>query len=155
MTTVHLVTGNVGAGKTTYSIALAQRLGAIRFSIDEWMATLFHADQPASLNLEWTLELLERIEKQIWSLIPQIAVDVVLDLGLSMKAHRDLQRSRAAALGLRTKLHYLEVDLATRRSRVSQRNSERGDSFAFEVTEEMIDFMEGWFEPPSAGELSD
>ena len=33
---LHLVCGSTGAGKTTYAIALADRLCAVRFSIDEW-----------------------------------------------------------------------------------------------------------------------
>jgi hypothetical protein len=45
MTTVHLVCGFLGSGKTTFAEALAKREGAIRFSIDELYLRLF-ADGP-------------------------------------------------------------------------------------------------------------
>jgi predicted kinase len=156
MITAHLVTGNVGAGKTTYSIALAERLGAVRFSIDEWMTALFWMDEPTKSNLPWALERIERCEDQVWKVIAQLAargVDVVLDLGLSRRDHRDRQRVRARALGIATTLHFLDVDRATRTARVEKRNEEKKESFAFEVTEGMIEFMEGYFEVPEGDEL--
>ncbi len=157
MSTVHLITGNVGAGKTTYAVALAERLGAVRFSTDEWMVTLFHPDMKDVMDLPWTLERIDRIEDQVWTVVEQLAargLDAVLDLGLSKKDHRDRQRARARALGIETKLHFLDVDLATRTSRVNERNAEKGESFAFEITPEMIAFMEGWFERPEGDELA-
>jgi len=39
-----LVCGSTGAGKTTYSISLAQKIEAVKFSIDPWMQTLFSKD---------------------------------------------------------------------------------------------------------------
>ena len=43
---IHLIWGSTGAAKTTYALQLAPELGAIRFSIDEWMAALFWMDSP-------------------------------------------------------------------------------------------------------------
>ena len=157
MPTVHLVTGNVGAGKTTYAIALAQKVGGVRFSTDEWMVTLFHPDMRNVMDMPWTMERIDRLENQVWKLIEQLVargIDAVLDLGLSKKSHRDKQRERARALGIASKLHFLDVDLATRTSRVSKRNAEKRESFSFEVTPEMITFMEGWFERPAEDELA-
>jgi predicted kinase len=152
MITAHLVTGNVGAGKTTYSITLAERLGAVRFSIDEWMTALFWMDEPTKSNLPWALERIERCEDQVWKLIAQLAARG-LDLGLSRRDHRDKQRVRARALGVATTLHFLDVARATRTARVEKRNEEKKESFAFEVTEGMIEFMEGYFEAPEGDEL--
>jgi len=156
MITAHLITGNVGAGKTTYAIALADQLGAVRFSIDEWMTALFWMDEPTRSNLPWCLERIERCEAQAWKLVEQLAsrgVDVVLDLGLSRRAHRDRQRERARGLGVSTKLHFLDADRTTRTARVKKRNEEKAETFAFEVTGEMIEFMEGYFEAPEGDEL--
>ena len=33
---LHMVCGGVGAGKTTYARKLADEIGGLRFSIDEW-----------------------------------------------------------------------------------------------------------------------
>ena len=41
---IHLICGSTGAGKTTYAKALAAKLGAVHFSIDQWMATLYWPD---------------------------------------------------------------------------------------------------------------
>ena len=41
---LHMVCGGVGAGKTTYARKLADEIGGLRFSIDEWMTSLFGPD---------------------------------------------------------------------------------------------------------------
>ncbi|MFD2175977.1 AAA family ATPase, partial [Veronia pacifica] len=41
MAKVYFVCGFIGSGKTTYSKILADRQGAFRFSIDEWMIPLY------------------------------------------------------------------------------------------------------------------
>lgn len=38
---VYFICGFVGSGKTTYSKELADKVGAFRFSIDEWMIPLY------------------------------------------------------------------------------------------------------------------
>ena len=38
---VHFLVGSTGAGKTTYAIRFCEEAGAVRFSIDEWMSSLF------------------------------------------------------------------------------------------------------------------
>ena len=45
------------------SIGLADRLGAIRFSLDEWMVALFHKDLTATTDLQWRLDRIDRIEE--------------------------------------------------------------------------------------------
>ncbi len=156
MPTVHLICGSTGAGKTTYSLALADRLGALRFSIDEWMASLFMADAPPTPDLTWALERTARCEAQMWLLAEQLLArgsDVIFDVGLSKREHRDRFRARAAQMGVAARLHFLDVDVETRRARVHRRNAEKSASYSFEVSDAMFDFMEGWFERPSAEEL--
>lgn len=156
MATVHLISGSTGAGKTTYSLALADRVGAVRFSIDEWMATLFMADSPPTPDLGWALERTARCEAQMWRMADQVLArggEVIFDVGLSKREHRDRFRARAAQVGASTRLHFLDVDPETRRARVQQRNTERSSTYSFEVTDAMFDFMEGWFERPSEDEL--
>ena len=41
MPIAHLICGSTGAGKTTYALELARREGALRFTVDEWMAQFF------------------------------------------------------------------------------------------------------------------
>ena len=61
----HLVAGPTGAGKTTFALALTERLGGVRFSIDEWMTTLFWPDAPAALDYAWAIERVNRCEAMI------------------------------------------------------------------------------------------
>jgi predicted kinase len=157
MPTVHLICGSTGAGKTTYAKALADRVRGVRFSIDEWMANLFLADRPEPLILAWAVERTARCEKQMWSAADQLlarGTDVVYDVGLSKREHRDRFRIRAGQVGAESKLHYLDIDIETRRERVRRRNEEmRGETSLFVVTDPMFDWMERWFEAPDDDEL--
>jgi predicted kinase len=156
MPTVHLICGPTGAGKTTYATALAHRTRGVRFSIDEWMACLFLADRPAELSMTWAIERAARCEVQIWRVADQLlagGTDVVFDVGLSKREHRDRFRMRAAQVGASSKLHYLDVDADTRRERVRLRNEQRAGTFLFEVTDTMFNFMENLFEAPGDDEL--
>src|SRR5260370_26862416 len=97
MPTVHLVCGPTAAGKTTYAIALASRVRAVRFSIEEWMANLFAADRPEPCPFAWTLERAHRCEGEMWKVAdPIIAhnIHVVFDVGLARRDDRDQFRNR-------------------------------------------------------------
>jgi predicted kinase len=124
--------------------------------MDEWMVTLFWRDAPPGAPLSWALERTARCEAQMWALTEQLlarGVDVVFDVGLLRRDHRDQLRFRALQLGAEVKLHYLDVDRETRRARVRRRNTERTETYLFPVSDEMFDFMESYFEPPSDDEL--
>lgn len=156
MATVHLICGSTGAGKTTYAQALANRVRGVRFSTDDWMWNLFAGDQPEPLSLEWAVERTARCEAQMWTIADQLlalGIDVVFDVGLSTRAHRDRFRTRAAQAGA-SKLHYLDVDRETRRERVRQRSADpaSGNS-SIVVTEAMFDWMDRCFEAPDDDEL--
>lgn len=89
-------------------------------------------------------------------LIPQLedaGVDAILDLGLSKKKHREKFRRFASAHQMELKLHFLDIPKEVRRERVLKRNQEKGETFAFEVSEENFLFMEDWFEAPTEEEL--
>ncbi len=157
MPIVHFICGSTGSGKTTYAIALAQRAKAVRFTIDEWMACLFVPDRPEQASLAWALERTARCEVQMWTIADVLlarGVDVVFDLGLSRRDHRDRFRARASQTAASIKMHYLDVPKETRRARVFSRNAAQANAQSFVVvTDAMFDWMEQWFEPPSDDEL--
>jgi predicted kinase len=156
MPMVHFVCGYTGAGKTTYAVALAQRAKAVRFTLDEWMANLFFADRPAVPSLQWTLERNARCEAQMWAMADTLVaqgIDVVFDIGLSRRDHRDEFRARASQTAAAMKMHYLDVPRDIRRARVAARNALKSGTYVFEVNDAMFDWMDQWFEPPSDDEL--
>ena len=153
---IHLIVGNTGSGKTTYSVALKSKTNGIIFSIDKWNKTLFLPDKKADDGLEWFLERIDRSEKMIMELIEQLEssqTDSILDLGLSKFEHREKFRKFAEAKGYELKIHFLDIPKKTRLKRVTKRNNEKGATYEFEVTKENFDFMENWFEKPSEKEV--
>jgi predicted kinase len=147
-----------GAGKTTYALRLSDRLGAVRFSIDEWMATLFWMDTPQPLDPAWSMERVERCLTQIWAVVARIAarnVPCVLDIGFGQMQSRARFAKLAGDAGLSVQLHFIDVPADERWRRVEARNAQKGETYqlGFDVTREMFDFVEGLWEPPTAAEM--
>jgi len=151
-----LVCGPTGAGKTTYSLSLAKEIGAIKFSIDPWMQTLFAQDM-AALDFTWMMERVNRCSEQIWEVSQQILAingNVILDLGFTTKEQRDSISNRVRQIGINAEVHYIDAPQEMRKKRVDQRNREKDSSvYAFQVTDMMFDFMEPRFEAPDQEEL--
>lgn len=150
-----LVVGCTGAGKSTYARTLADQLGALRFSIDEWMVALFWADSPQPIEFAWTMERVNRCEAQIFAMAQQAAargVPAVLDLGFTTKAHRDKFRELGKAAGFSVAVHFIDVPADERWRRVEHRNAQQGETYSLKVDRGMFDFMEGLWEPPSEAE---
>lgn len=156
--TIHLVCGSTGAGKTTFSMRLADETGAIRLSIDEWMTALFGPDQPAQIEFAWMIERVNRCEAVMWSVAADAArrgVASVIDCGFTRAEHRRKFANLAADAGLPVALHWLDVPVEERWRRVARRNAERGETFRLEVTRPMFDFVEGLWEPPAPEEMAE
>lgn len=154
---VFLITGGTGAGKTTYALKLAQETGAIRFSIDDWMTTLFWMDSPDPISFEWAMERIGRTEAQMWETAQQVlaqGLSVILDLGFTKAAHRQKFYDLAKTADTEASLHWVDISPEERWRRVESRNAEKGETFAMEVPREMFDFMENEWEAPSDSELS-
>lgn len=158
MSRVIIVCGQTGAGKTTYSIKISNEIKAVKFSIDPWMQTLFSKDMK-SLDFEWIMERVERCQKQIWDITEQIIYNeghVVLDLGFTTKDQRKVFIDKAKELGISAEIHYINTPINIRKQRVTKRNMQKDPKvYAFEVTDQMFQFMEPRFEPPSDNELNE
>ncbi|WP_176059295.1 ATP-binding protein [Paraburkholderia sp. BCC1876] len=157
MSQVHIVFGPQGAGKSFYARKLAESCHATRFSIDEWMAGLYGPDLPSPMNLAWIMERVQRCERQIWSVAQQIVqsgAGVVLDLGFMKVESRSTFIARASDAGIAARLHYVTAPYDLRKRRVTERNEEKGATFAFEVTPAMFEFMEAQFEAATEVELA-
>lgn len=151
-----LVCGPTGVGKTTYTVALSKEIGAVRFSIDPWMKTLFSKDI-TTIEYSWMIERVHRCYEQIWEVSEQILKldgKVILDLGFTTKEQRSQFVERAKKLDITAEVHYLDAPPDIRRKRVKKRNQEKDPAvYAIEVDDGMFDFMEPRFEIPDAEEL--
>lgn len=156
---VHLICGSTGAGKTTYALDLAERLGAVRFSIDEWMTALFWMDSPQPIDPAWSMERVERCYSQMWTMAVQVAsrgVPCLLDFGFTLRSSRAKFAGLARSAGFSPQLHFVDVPLEERWRRVQKRNASKGSTaqLNFEVTREMFDFVETLWEPPTDEEMA-
>jgi predicted kinase len=148
MPTVHLVCGYLGAGKTTFSKALAERESAVRFSLDELYLSLF-ADGP---TYELDLKAMERLRTTLDELWPQVVkagTSVVLDCGFWRRALRAQVRDLARTVGATTRLHWLRCADDVALARCLERNGSAG---AFLISPEGFQELMVHFEPPVADE---
>jgi predicted kinase len=154
---LHLISGGTGAGKTTYARVLAAEVGAVRFSIDEWMTNLFWMDSPQPIQFDWTMERIGRCEAmirdQVHGLVA-VGTGAILDLGFTRADHRANFAAFAGDVGMRPVLHLIDIPAEQRWQRVVGRNREKGETWRMDVDRDMFDFMEGQWQQPDAAELA-
>src|SRR5713101_7200267 len=114
-----LVCGLPGSGKTTLARALEGRLGAVRFSPDEWMDAL-------SLDI-YDEEARGKIEALQWRFgqeLLALGLTVIIEWGTWGRSERDALRLRARALGAAVELHYLSAPADVLFDRIQRRGTE-------------------------------
>lgn len=154
---IHLISGPIGAGKTTYALKLSDDLGCVCFSIDDWMVTLFGDDFPSTMDPAWIFPRVARCEKQIWSVARRLAklgTSCVLDLGFQRAEHRRIYRKLINEAGLELQLHAIDADEGERWRRVEARNSEKGSTYRLTVTRQMFEIFEAAWSPPTHEEMT-
>ncbi|MFT3769905.1 MAG: AAA family ATPase [Minicystis sp.] len=156
MARLHLIIGPVGAGKSTFALALSREHRAVRLTLDEWMATLFGADErPASGRIAWYVERTDRCLEQMWRLavrMVDLGTDVVLEIGLIQRAAREAFYRRVDDAGLGLTVHVVDAPREVRRARVMARNVEKGETFSMEVPPEFFELASNLWEPPDEAE---
>lgn len=158
MAKVFLIIGNTGAGKSTYAKKLAEIENAYIFTGDEWFRTLFVPDTPTPSSYEWALERTKRIETQILTESLKLLsknLNVILDIGFFSQQQRQRVQQFFTQHHYLCITHFLDVNKATRWERVVQRNTEKTNTFQFEVSKEIFEFCETIFEPLDAQESND
>ena len=115
-----LVCGRVCAGKTTYAKRLAREIGAVRLNADELMKPLFG---------EYLGNRHEEVLRQVTALLLEKAtecyengVNVILDLGFWQRGMREQAERFFEARGIRTQWHYLKIEDAEWKRRITKRN---------------------------------
>ncbi len=106
--TLYIIQGFIGAGKTTFSKKLANETGAIYFNPDEWVTKLYSKEEYMK---NWDI-CFEEVLKILWLKIKQhlkSGEDVVFDMGFWLKKDRDCARQIACECNSICKHYYLYV----------------------------------------------
>jgi len=114
-----IVCGLPGSGKTTHAKSLERRLGAIRFSADEWMGAL-------SLDLydEGKRAKIEALQWKLSERLLAFGLTVIIEWGTWGRSERDTLRLGARAAGAAVELHYLSAPADVLFDRVQRRGME-------------------------------
>ena len=115
-----LICGLPGSGKTTLAKALESKLGAVRFSPDEWMDAL-------SLDI-YDEDRRAKIEALQWKFAQELlthGLTVIIEWGTWGRSERDALREGARALGAAVELRYLSAPEEVLFERIRRRGMER------------------------------
>jgi len=148
--TVHVMVGLPAAGKSSVARALAEGLPAVRFSLDEWMLTLYdlafdHEDY--ARKLPGCRALLLRTATQVLT----AGVDVVLDWNHWSPDTRAESASWAAEQGAEFLVHHVATSLDTSKGQARARAA-LGDPTSHLLDADMLEHALSYFVPPDAGE---
>ncbi|ROV58253.1 ATP-binding protein [Vibrio ponticus] len=150
MTKIYFICGFIGSGKTSYSQELAERLGAFRFSIDEWMIPLFGEHMERDV-FDSRLATLQDLFKDSAIQLLHLKVPVIFDFGFWRKADREAVIEWASSVGFDSEVHYLDAPFATCKARSLVRNLDSNGK-SYHMTPEMLELFWSWFEAPTADE---
>jgi predicted kinase len=158
MATLYLTCGLPCAGKTTLAKRIEAERGALRLTADEWMVDLF-GPAPESPEImkgapSARRTAVEAVQWKVAARALELGVDVVVDWGVWSRSERDDYRARAAALGARVVLLYLDVPRDELARRLAARNANL-PAGTFPIEEKYLDLWSTWFERPAADELAD
>jgi predicted kinase len=123
MTTIHLICGFMGFGKTTLAKKLAEETGAVRLTPDEIMAERYGRNLPEpEFRQKW-----KEIDADIWRWTAEYVRkgrDVILDYGFWTRESRREACEKAEKTGASVVFHQLVCDMETARQRVLKRTKE-------------------------------
>ncbi|MFI1979630.1 AAA family ATPase [Streptomyces wedmorensis] len=147
MTTLFLMVGLPGAGKTTRARQLAEEYRALRLTPDEWMIPLF-----GEAEADGKRDVLEG--RMLWLALEAVkaGTNMVVDFGCWSRDERSAIRWLVEAEGACFRIVYLAVDEETQRARIAHRwATARAETLP--MTEADIMYGRSHFEEPDASEL--
>jgi predicted kinase len=155
VSTVVLMCGPPGAGKTTYAMALV-RQGHVRLSIDEvvW-ERIGGQDAGLALDEREYDRLKEQVRAEQWQELVELmraGRDVVVDYSFWSRAARDEYKALVESHGCRWELVHLKAARETLERRLALRNREQGAN-AVTVEENLLSrYLDHFEEPNGEGE---
>ena len=151
MSTLFMICGLPGSGKTTLAKQIEASHAALRLCPDEWISSLLQ-DSTDTAELDRLRTPVESIQWEVAKRALVLGFNVILEWGFWSREERTFYRTQAEALGALVELHYLEVSREELWARLSKRNANL-PAGTFFVTREQLDLWATWFEPPTAAEL--
>ncbi|WP_417492627.1 AAA family ATPase [Maricaulis sp.] len=148
--TLHLVCGKIAAGKSTLCHQLATGADTVLLSEDDWLSGLFPGEisTPADY-VRCSARLRALIGPHVVALL-RAGLSVVLDFPANTFGSRAWMRGIIEAAGAAHTLHWLDLDDATCKARLRQRNA--AGEHAYAASEAEFDLFTRYFVPPSAEE---
>lgn len=154
MATLHLVSGPIGAGKTTKSIEICKRNNALLMSPDQWMK--FSGIPLRNLEVRAAVE---ESQLKISVLLLDQGHEVVIDWGTWGRAERLDIISKANSFGHKVNGYFLTPEISVLTSRVQNREmnwigsdraspeevAESARSFENPESDEILQYAEIWF----------
>ena len=153
MSTIYLVSGQIGSGKTTFSKNLEEKTGAVRFSPDEWIIKL----HPQEIRREEFDHIFFTCCDIAWKLAKKLAgkgIDIILDFGFWNKELRDGYIKKIVDHGWEYKLYYVYCQEEVIKERLRKRNKNLPED-CFSISEDDFAFFAPGFQPPSDEEKFD
>ncbi|GAA1500943.1 hypothetical protein GCM10009760_63250 [Kitasatospora kazusensis] len=155
VSTVVLMCGLPGAGKTTYAMELVRR-GFVRLSIDEvvWQR-LGQRDAGLVLEVEAFDQLKEevrRVQRQELIGLMLAGRDVVVDYSFWSRAAREDYKALVESHGCRWNLVHLKADRTTLERRLAARNGEAGANSVTVDEKLFARYLANFEEPNGEGE---
>ena len=150
MSKIYLVAGQIGSGKTTFSKSLEEKIGAIRFSPDEWIIKL----HPQDIRREEFDYIFFTCCDIAWKLAKKLALkglDIILDFGFWNREIRDKYIKKITENGFEYKLYYVACSEETIKERLRKRNENLPED-CFAINEDDFAFFAPGFQPPSEEE---
>jgi predicted kinase len=149
-TTLYLICGKIGAGKSTLARQLASGAPALLISEDHWTSHLFAGDLT-------TIDDYGRLSARLRAAMGPHVVDilrqglsVVLDFPANTVKNRNWMRSLTTEAQVAHELHLLDLPDAVCKQRLRERNA-RGEH-PFQVTDAEYDQFTRHFLPPGPDE---
>ena len=153
-TTLYILCGKVGSGKTTYARKLESQ-GILRFSQDEKaLARVQQYRKPDDFFRVVDEKTLRAAEAEARKEILELALralredrPVVIDDGFWRKDERDRYRALATQIGAKVNLCYLPIEPEEQWRRLELRN--KGDlTFVHFISRDDMEYLNRFFEPP-------
>ena len=154
MVNVHLISGLPCSGKTTYSKKLRSEVGAVHFSLDYWLITVFGRYVIREVSHEEHVRRVLACRELIWSVSTEFiqrGTEVILDDGFFLREDRVKASARAHDLGAKAVIHFLDVSPETLKTRLAVRNAAL-PRYNFDIKPETLEGFFGLYETPLSDE---